>query len=256
MEEKILELKSITKRFGGIVAVKDFSIEVMQGELVGLIGPNGAGKTTVFNLITGVYPVDEGKVLFKGKDITRLKSHEIVKKGIGRTFQNLRLFPRATVLENVMTACQNHLRYSFLEACTHLGKWRSYEKRIMEESIYYLEKLNLKDKIYQQAGTLPYGYQRRLEIARALALKPTLLLLDEPAAGMNPEEVAELSELILKIHKEFNLTTLVIEHHMDLIVEVCPHVICMNFGEKIAEGTPNEVMNHPEVIKAYLGEEA
>lgn len=254
--EKVLELKGVTKRFGGIVAVKEFSIEIKKGELAGLIGPNGAGKTTVFNLITGVYPVDEGKILFNGEDITGLKSHDIVKRGIGRTFQNLRLFPRATALENVMTACQNHSGYSFIEACTHLGRWRSYERKIMEESMYYLEKLNLKDRAHQQAGTLPYGYQRRLEIARALALKPKLLLLDEPAAGMNPEEVAELSELIVKIHKEFNLTTFVIEHHMDLIVEVCPHVICMNFGEKIAEGTPEEVMNHPEVIKAYLGEEA
>lgn len=254
--EKVLELKNVTKRFGGIVAVRDFSIEIKKGELAGLIGPNGAGKTTVFNLITGIYPVDEGKILFSGEDITELKSHEIVKRGIGRTFQNLRLFPRATVLENVMTACQNHSGYSFIEACTHFGRWSSYEKKIMEESMYYLEKLNLKDRAYQMAGTLPYGYQRRLEIARALALKPKLLLLDEPAAGMNPEEVAELSELIVKIHKEFDLTTFVIEHHMDLIVEVCPHVICMNFGEKIAEGTPQEVMNHPEVIKAYLGEEA
>lgn len=252
----ILKIENVTKRFGGIVAVKNLSLEIKTGELAGLIGPNGAGKTTVFNLITGVYPLDEGRILFNGEDLTNLKSHDIVRKGIARTFQNLRLFPRATALENVMTACQSHFSYSFFEACAHMGRWHQYEKRIRDESVYYLEKLNLKDRAFQRAGTLPYGHQRRLEIARALALKPSLLLLDEPAAGMNPEEVEELCELILIIHKEFNLTIFVIEHHMDLIAEVCPHVICMNFGEKIAEGTPEEVMNHPEVIKAYIGEEA
>ncbi len=251
----LLELNGVTKRFGGIVAVKELSIKVNEGELVGLIGPNGAGKTTVFNLITGLYPVDEGRIIFNGEEITPLKSYEIIRKGVARTFQNLRLFPRATALENVMTACQNHLRYSFLEACLHMGRWRRYESAIKDESMYYLEKMGLKERAFQRAGTLPYGHQRRLEIARALALKPKLLLLDEPAAGMNPEEVAELSELIVDIHREFKLTTMVIEHHMDLVVGVCPHVICMNFGEKIAEGTPNEVMNHPEVLRAYLGEE-
>ena len=251
----VLELDSVNKFFGGVHAVNDMSFAVRRGELAGLIGPNGAGKTTIFNLITGVYPLSSGHIAFKGKDITNLETHKVIGGGISRTFQNLRLFKASTVLENVMTACQQHHEYSFLEAITHLGRWRRVEKEIRSESMALLERVGLAREAARKAGTLPYGHQRRLEIARALALEPELLLLDEPAAGMNPEEVLELNDLIQAIHRDFNLTILVIEHHMELVMEICPHIVCMNFGALIAEGSPEDIQGHPEVLKAYLGEE-
>ena len=231
------------------------SFSIPEGELAGLMGPNGAGKTTIFNLVTGVYDPDEGSILFRGENLVPLKTFDIVHKGIARTFQNLRLFQRSSVLENVMTAAQQHVPYTFFEGMTHLGRWRSKESDIRKKSMELLERVGLADRANQAAGTLPYGHQRRLEIARALALDPKLLLLDEPAAGMNAEEVLSLNSLIRSIHTDFKLTILVIEHHMDLIMEICPHIVCMNFGAKIAEGTPDEIQNHPEVLKAYLGEE-
>jgi len=250
-----LELGGVNKFFGGVHAVNDMSFILQEGELAGLIGPNGAGKTTIFNLVTGVYDVSSGHITLFGEDITNHKTYEVVRKGIARTFQNLRLFASATVLENVMTACQQHHRYSFLEACTHLGRWRSVEREIRDRSMTLLERVGLADRADQIATTLPYGHQRRLEIARALALEPRLLLLDEPAAGMNPEEVQDLNRLIQKIHADFGLTILVIEHHMELVMEICPHIVCMNFGALIAEGDPEHIQGHPEVLKAYLGEE-
>ncbi|HDQ92922.1 MAG TPA: ABC transporter ATP-binding protein [Synergistetes bacterium] len=255
MVDIILELNELNKHFGGVHAVQNISFTLKRGELAGLIGPNGAGKTTVFNLITGVYSPDSGSILFKGEDIASFRTYDVVGRGIARTFQNLRLFQRSTVLENVMTACQQHHRYNFFEAVTHLGKWRSNENTIRRVSMELLERVGLADVCEQAAGTLPYGHQRRLEIARALALRPELLLLDEPAAGMNPEEVVVLNELIRNIHRDFNLTTLVIEHHMEVIMEICPHIVCMNFGAKIAEGDPEHIQNNPEILKAYLGEE-
>ena len=249
------ELSGVTKNFGGVQAVSDMTFVIKKGELAGLMGPNGAGKTTIFNLITGVYDPDMGSILFKGENLIPLKTYEVTAKGVARTFQNLRLFQRSTVLENVMTATQHHVPYSFVEGITHLGRWRSKEKEIREKSMALLERVGLADRSDHAAGTLPYGHQRRLEIARALALDPELLLLDEPAAGMNAEEVSSLNVLISEIHRDFNLTVLVIEHHMDLVMEICPHIVCMNFGAKIAEGTPDEIQNHPEVLKAYLGEE-
>jgi branched-chain amino acid transport system ATP-binding protein len=251
----IFELSGVTKNFGGVRAVSDMSFSIPEGELAGLMGPNGAGKTTIFNLVTGVYDPDEGSILFRGENLVPLKTFHIVHKGIARTFQNLRLFQRSSVLENVMTAAQQHVPYTFFEGMTHLGRWRGKESDIRKKSMELLERVGLADRANQAAGTLPYGHQRRLEIARALALDPKLLLLDEPAAGMNAEEVLSLNALIQAIHKDFKLTILVIEHHMDLIMEICPHIVCMNFGAKIAEGTPEEIQNHPEVLKAYLGEE-
>lgn len=251
----IFELSGVTKNFGGVRAVSEMSFSIPEGELAGLMGPNGAGKTTIFNLVTGVYDPDEGSILFRGENLVPLKTFDIVHKGIARTFQNLRLFQRSSVLENVMTAAQQHVPYTFFEGMTHLGRWRSKESDIRKKSMELLERVGLADRANQAAGTLPYGHQRRLEIARALALDPKLLLLDEPAAGMNAEEVLSLNSLIRSIHTDFKLTILVIEHHMDLIMEICPHIVCMNFGAKIAEGTPEEIQNHPEVLKAYLGEE-
>ena len=251
----ILELKNVNKSFGGVQAVRDMTFKIETGELAGLIGPNGAGKTTIFNLITGVYDVTGGDIEFKGKNINRLKTYQVISLGIARTFQNLRLFTASSVLDNVMTAAQRHYRYSFFEALSHMGRWKKMERAAREESMTLLERVGLADRANQAAGTLPYGLQRRLEIARAISLKPELLLLDEPAAGMNAEEVEQLNVLIRDIHKDFNLTILLIEHHMDMVMEICPHIVCMNFGAKIAEGSPNEIQRHPEVLKAYLGEE-
>ena len=251
----ILELKDVNKSFGGVQAVKDMSFKIESGELAGLIGPNGAGKTTIFNLVTGVYSVTSGNLEFKGRNINKLKTYQVVSLGIARTFQNLRLFAASSVLDNVMTAAQQHYKYSFFEAISHFGRWKKLERATRGESMELLERVGLADRAEQAAGTLPYGLQRRLEIARALSLKPELLLLDEPAAGMNAEEVDQLNELIINIHRDFNLTILLIEHHMDMVMEICPHIVCMNFGAKIAEGSPDQIQNHPEVLKAYLGEE-
>jgi len=251
----ILELKNVNKSFGGVQAVRDMTFKIETGELAGLIGPNGAGKTTIFNLITGVYDVTGGDIEFKGKNINKLKTYQVISLGIARTFQNLRLFTASSVLDNVMTAAQRHYRYSFFEALSHMGRWKKMERAAREESMTLLERVGLADRANQAAGTLPYGLQRRLEIARAISLRPELLLLDEPAAGMNAEEVEQLNVLIRDIHKDFNLTILLIEHHMDMVMEICPHIVCMNFGAKIAEGSPDEIQRHPEVLKAYLGEE-
>ena len=251
----LLELRGVTKSFGGITAVSDMTFTIERGELAGLIGPNGAGKTTIFNLVTGVYDVTSGDIVYGGQRINNLKTHEVVALGVARTFQNLRLFAASTVLENVMTAAQQHHKYLFFEALSHMGRWRVMERTTREESMTLLERVGLADRANQAAGTLPYGLQRRLEIARAVSLRPDLLLLDEPAAGMNADEVVQLNDLIVQIHKDFDLTILLIEHHMDVVMTICPHIVCMNFGAKIAEGSPEEIQSHPEVLKAYLGEE-
>jgi branched-chain amino acid transport system ATP-binding protein len=251
----ILRLDHLTKYFGGVPAVNEVSFSIQEGALVGLIGPNGSGKTTIFNLITGVYSPDSGSIYYQGEDITSLKTYEIIGRRIARTFQNLRLFSHSTALENVMVAMQQHHSYSFGEAITHFGNWKKKEREIESKSIDILSRVGLVERADQKARTLPYGMQRRLEIARAIALEPIFLFLDEPAAGMNPEEVNDLNSLIIDIHKELKFTILVIEHHMDLVMEICPHIICMNFGNKIAEGNPLEIQSHPEVLKAYLGEE-
>ena len=272
----LLELDCLNMRFGGVQAVRDMSFRIMDNALTGIIGPNGAGKTTVFNIVSGVYNPTAGSIWFRDQDITPMAAYQVNRLGIARTFQNLRLFGRSSVLENVMTAAQNRFRYSFREdlrgqlfpgyrpdpeyhygfweSLLHVGRWEKVEKHARAKSMELLDRVGLADRAHQAAGTLPYGMQRRLEIARALALDPKLLLLDEPAAGMNPEEVFALNDLITGIHRDFRLTTLVIEHHMDLIMKICPHIVCMNFGAKIAEGSPEEIRNNPEVLGAYLGD--
>ncbi len=255
MDAPLLQLTGVNKSFGGVQAVKEVDFSIQKGELAALIGPNGAGKTTLFNLITGVYGVCSGDIRLDGQSILNFRTDQIVHKGVARTFQNLRLFQASSALENVMTATQQHNRYGLFEALTHLGRWKQGEKNIKKDSLDFLDRVGLVDRADQAAGTLPYGLQRRLEIARALALKPTLLLLDEPAAGMNAEEVEQLNELIVTIHRDFDLTILLIEHHMDLVMQICPHIICLNFGAKIAEGNPEEIQSNREVLTAYLGEE-
>ena len=255
MDAQLLQLTGVNKSFGGVQAVKEVDFSIQKGELAALIGPNGAGKTTLFNLITGVYGVCSGDIRLDGQSILNFRTDQIVHKGVARTFQNLRLFQASSVLENVMTATQQHNRYGLFEALTHFGRWKQGEKKIKKDSLDFLDRVGLVDRADQAAGTLPYGLQRRLEIARALALKPTLLLLDEPAAGMNAEEVEQLNELIVTIHRDFDLTILLIEHHMDLVMQICPHIICLNFGAKIAEGNPEEIQSNREVLTAYLGEE-
>jgi branched-chain amino acid transport system ATP-binding protein len=251
----VLALSGVTKHFGGLVAVSDFNLEMAKGELVGLIGPNGAGKTTVFNVVTGMYQPTEGSIAFMGEDITGQRPHIIARKGIARTFQNLRLFRNLTALANVLTAAQMGVGYSFLAALTRSGSFQKGERETRERSEYLLEMVGLGDKMREKASNLPYGYQRKLEVARALALSPRLLLLDEPAAGMNPDESLDLMDLIQRIREEFHLTILLIEHHMDVVMGICERILVLNFGTTIAEGCADEVQENEEVIKAYLGEE-
>ena len=251
----LLDVKNLGISFGGLRAVNDFDLKIQKEELYGLIGPNGAGKTTVFNLLTGVYKPDSGKVLLDGKDLTGKKNIEISKAGIARTFQNIRLFKELTVLDNVKVGLHNHHHYSTIEGILRLPNYRKVEKEMNEKAMELLKVFDLEKFASYKAANLPYGQQRKLEIARAMALKPKLLLLDEPAAGMNPEEVFALNDLITGIHRDFELTIIVIEHHMDLVMEICPHIVCMNFGAKIAEGGPEEIQRQPEVLKAYLGDE-
>ena len=249
----ILEVKNLTKRFGGLAAVNDVSFAVPEGGIVGLIGPNGAGKTTIFNLITGVYKVTEGSVVFAGDPITDMEPFKIADKGITRTFQNIRLFKNLSVYENVLTACHLSASYSIAEAILRLPRYRREEKALKEKAEALLQIVGLTDRRDVQANNLPYGLQRRLEIVRALALDPRLLLLDEPAAGMNPDETEQLMGLIKDVRKRFNISVLVIEHHMDLVMGLCEHIVVLNFGVKLAEGNPEAIRNDANVVEAYLG---
>lgn len=251
---KLLEIKNLTKKFGGLVAVDNLTFDVEEHQIFGLIGPNGAGKTTVFNMITAVYPPTSGEIHFDGERIDEKESYEIARLGITRTFQNIRLFKEMTVYENVVTACHLNTDYSVLDSLLRLSNFRKGEKVIEEEACHLLNRMGLYERRHEIAMNLPYGDQRRLEIARAVALHPKLLLLDEPAAGMNPDETMELVRTIRKIRDDFSLTVLVIEHHMDLVMNLCEKILVINFGKELMQGTAAEVQTNPQVIEAYLGE--
>jgi branched-chain amino acid transport system ATP-binding protein len=255
----ILSVKKLTKSFGGLTAVSNVSMEINRGELVGLIGPNGAGKTTLFNLLTGVYVPSSGTIILdtKGKSISLggLKPYTICKNGLARTFQNIRLFKDLTVLDNVRIAMHKNVKYGMISSFFHLPSYRREEVELTEKSMELLKILELDHKRDELARNLPYGEQRHLEIARALATDPTLLLLDEPAAGMNPAETSQLTELIEWIRKEFDLTILLIEHDMSLVMKICERIYVLDYGMVIANGTPEEIKTNKRVIEAYLGED-
>ena len=276
----VLKVTDLTKSFGGLTAVDNVSFEIPERHILGLIGPNGAGKTTIFNLITGVYGITSGDISYFGKSIQGLRRHmlfrnklvrqttppyKIAQMGITRTFQNIRLFKKLTVYENIFTACHRNTQYNLGEALLFgvipekfapNSRYHRQERNVREETEHLLEIMGLTNRRDILANNLPYGLQRRLEIARAVALYPKLLLLDEPAAGMNPDETHRLGELIKQIRSEFNLTVLLIEHHMDLVMEICDHIVVLNFGAKIAEGSAAGIQNDRLVQEAYLGEDA
>lgn len=253
MAEYMLDVKNLGISFGGLKAVDGFDIAIEKEQLYGLIGPNGAGKTTVFNLLTGVYKPNNGKVLLDGKDITGKSIIEINKGGIARTFQNIRLFKELTVIENVKVGLHNHHQYSTLEGIFHLPKYRKTEKEMQDRAMELLEVFGLAEEAEYKAANLPYGKQRKLEIARALATNPKLLLLDEPAAGMNPNETAELMETVRQIRDRFDMTILLIEHDLKFVSGLCNEVTVLNFGTVLAQGPVAQVLNHPAVIEAYIG---
>ena len=250
----LLEVKNLGISFGGLRAVNAFDIKIEKGQLYGLIGPNGAGKTTVFNLLTGVYKPDEGSVILDGVNITGKKTIEINKAGIARTFQNIRLFKDMSVLDNVKVGLHNHHAYSTIEGIFRLPRFYKVEKEMNERAMELLHVFELEKEADTLAANLPYGKQRKLEIARALATQPKLLLLDEPAAGMNPNETQELMKTIRFVRDHFDMTILLIEHDMKLVSGICEKLTVLNFGEVLCQGETKEVLNHPEVITAYLGE--
>ncbi|ONI45949.1 ABC transporter ATP-binding protein [Epulopiscium sp. SCG-B10WGA-EpuloA2] len=249
----MLKVSKISVNFGGIKPVDGFDLTLDKGELVGLIGPNGAGKTTVFNLLTGVYTPTEGTIMLDGELITKLKPYQIVKKGITRTFQNIRLFKTMSVIENVKVAFNNRITYSIADRIFNTQKYKEQERWLQKESIALLKIFGLHSYANEPSTSLPYGMQRKLEIARALAGNPKILLLDEPAAGMNPNETDELMETIKLIRDKFNITILLIEHDMRLVMSICERLVVIEYGKIIAEGTPEEISKNPRVIEAYLG---
>ena len=251
MSENVLRIENLTMQFGGVTAVDNFSMEINKDEIVALIGPNGAGKTTAFNAVTGIYKPTAGRVVLEGENITGLRPDQIAYRGITRTFQNIRLFSSMTVFDNVLTA--HHLRRSsnLLTATFRLNS--AEERRMRDDTEALLKQVDLYDVRNEMATSLPYGKQRLLEIVRALASRPKLLLLDEPAAGMNPQETDELGEFIKRIRSEFNLTVFIIEHHMNLVMKISDRIYVIEYGKQIAEGVPEEIQNNQAVIDAYLG---
>jgi len=255
MAEKLLEVKDVSIVFGGLRAVSNLDMYIDKGELVGLIGPNGAGKTTAFNMITGVYTPTEGEIYFDGEKSSGKKSYQVTQMGMARTFQNIRLFSDLTVIDNVKIAYNMHVEYSLSDAIIRDKKYLTEEEIITEKAKELLKIFHLEEFADEKAKNLPYGQQRRLEIARALATQPKFLLLDEPAAGMNPQETHELMELIEWIRNKFNLTILLIEHDMSLVMGVCERIYVLEYGMLIAQGTPEQIKHNRRVIEAYLGEE-
>ena len=254
----IIKVNNLSKSFGGVKAVSDINMSIEGGEIIGIIGPNGAGKTTFFNLLTGIYSPSTGEISYNlDKKITSkiFKPYKMTKYGIARTFQNIRLFKNMSIVDNVLVGYHNNMNYGVLPSLLRLPSFYKNEDKAYNEALKLLEIFNLLDKKDELANNLPYGEQRKLEIARALAAKPKLLLLDEPAAGMNPNETKELTNLITWIKDEFNLTIILIEHDMSLVMGICSKVFVFDYGTLIASGTPNEVQNNPQVIKAYLGGE-
>ena len=251
----LLEMKDVVKQFGGLTAVSNMSFHVDEGEIYAVIAPNGAGKTTIFNLITGVYQVTEGDVIFNGQSIEGKKPYQIINLGIARTFQNFRLFTGMTVLENILVGVHDRMKSGLLASIIHTASQQKEEKEAREEAMKLLAFVGLDKDADRLATELPYGKQRKLEIARAMATKPKLILLDEPAAGMNDSETAALTELIRNIREKFGITIVLIEHDMQLVMSLRDRVMVVNFGKKLAEGVPDEVQNNPQGIEAYLGME-
>jgi len=250
-----LEIRGVSLRFGGVMALGDIHLAVRTGELFAVIGPNGAGKTSLLNCITGFYRPQQGSILFNGMDITHLPPHELVRVGIGRTFQNIELFPGMTVLSNLFLARHTHSRYGLGPACLFLPSVRREEMRhrqILEEIIDFLEIQSVRNK---PVGALPYGMMKRVELGRALALEPALLVLDEPFAGMNLEEKEDMVRFLLQMNRDWGQTMILVEHDMSIVMSIARRIAVLNFGEKLTEGTPDEIIRHPEVIKAYLGDE-